>query len=124
MVLGKMRSVYRRDLSVTDENEALYNEDADTGYEGPGDQDPVFSSDRETDTDDSFSDRDTEESYCSDSDSDAALRYCHKDEVAYRRSNGLEFHEESGAGFWYTPSGVRFFDCYQRPKGVVFEEDL
>ena len=143
MVLSKMASLFLTDLSVIEESDELYNKDVDTrdegpfaedsaldqdmdtGYEGPGDQDPVSSSNGDTEEDSSSSDgeTDTDESCCSDPDSDPALRYCHKDEVAYRRSNGLEFPEESGAGFWYRPGGVRFFDCYQLPKGVVFEDD-
>lgn len=49
------------------------------------------------------------------SDFDQALIYYHPDDVAYRRSKGLEYDELFG---WFRPVGNIYVNC--EPKGVVF----
>ena len=75
-----------------------------------GDSDPKEDGDGK----DSEDNDDTENSGYS-SDADPALMYYHPDDVAYRRSKGLEYDQMFG---WFRPGGNISVNCKQ--KGVVF----
>lgn len=123
---------HETDRGVIMDRDDLYDEDADSRDEGPFAEDSSFDGDTDTDTGyegpcvadvlSVLGDADTQSCW-SDSDLDPALRYYHEDDVAFRRSNGLVFQEESGGGYWYRPSDGCIYNRDRRPTGVVFEDD-
>ena len=106
-VLGQHIQVYG-DTNYKEPAE-LYDADVNTRAEGPFDAKEDDSSRSDSEDDPAWSD----------TDDDPALKYYHKEDVAYRRSNGLDFEECYDGGFWYRPGGGF---CAQRARGVVFED--
>lgn len=111
---------YIIDIEYEDEQLRIYTKgDRDTDED---DTDSEESYEHETDTRDEgpFMEEE-EECYWSDPDIDPALRSYHEDEVAYRRSNGLDFYDQGDGGVWYNPGG--YIKIEGRATGVVFEDE-
>lgn len=87
--------------SCTITTDGPHDADTDTRDDGPFDEDVDTWSDVHSDTTDDNGPFDEDGDTWSDPDFDPALRYYHADDVTYRRSNGLDFYEADGGGFWF-----------------------
>lgn len=108
------------DIETADEQLRLYKK-GDRDTDDDTDSDDWHEDDADTRDEGPFIEEEEEDCYWSDPDYDPALRYYHEDEVAYRRGNGLDFHDDGAGGVWYNPGG--YIKVERRAKGVVFEDE-